>query len=74
MDRQTIGPAAHFDALPDDATVPIKVFAAVASEGVSTLWSKAKRISGFPQPIRRGTKCTRFNVGAIRAYLAGASK
>lgn len=62
---------AHFDQLPNDATVPIKVFAVVASEGVSTLWGKAKRHADFPQPIRRGAKCTRFNVGQIRAYLSG---
>ena len=63
--------AAHFDQLPNEATVPIKVFAIVAAEGVSTLWGKAKRRTDFPQPIRRGPKCTRFNVGEIRAYLLG---
>jgi predicted DNA-binding transcriptional regulator AlpA len=63
--------AAHFDLLPNDATVPVKVFAAVTNEGVSTLWAKAKRNPKHPQPIRLGAKCTRFRVGDIRAYLAG---
>jgi predicted DNA-binding transcriptional regulator AlpA len=50
----------------------VKVFAAVAAEGASTIWRKAKiKQPGFPQPTRRGERCTRFNVGEIRAYLAG---
>lgn len=64
--------AAHFDKLPDDATVSIKVFSAVTGEGISTLWSKAaKGLPGFPKLIRRGPKCTRLLVGEIRAYAAG---
>lgn len=63
--------ATHFDRLPDDATVSVRVFAAVAGEGISTVWRKARDRPDFPKPIRRGTKCTRFRVGAIRAYLSG---
>ena len=60
----------QFDDLPDDAQVPIKIVAAVANEGVSTIWRKAKTDPNL-MPIRRGNRCTRFRVGGVRAYLAG---
>ena len=64
--------AEHFDKLPDDAMVPVKVLAAVSNEGVSTIWGKSARgEEGFPKLVRLGPKCTRARVGDIRAYLAG---
>ena len=59
-----------FDDLPDDAQIPIKLLAAIAGEGVSTIWRKAKTDPRLT-PIRRGNRCTRFRVGDVRAYLAG---
>ena len=62
----------QFDQLPDSAMVPVKLFGAVLNAGVSTIWRRAKaEPDSFPQPRRLGVKCTRFNVGDIRAFLAG---
>ena len=58
-----------FDRLPDSAMIPVTAFAAVTSQGVSTIWRKAKLEANFPRPVRLGVRCTRFNVGAVRAYL-----
>ena len=61
----------HFDQLPDSAMVPVKSFGAVLNAGNSTIWRRAKTEPDFPQPIRLGTKCTRWKVGDIRAFIAG---
>ena len=66
--------ATNFDKLPDSAGVPVAVFAVVASVGVSTIWARAKRDPGFPQPVRCGPKSTLFNVGDIRRLLKGGTK
>ena len=60
----------HFDQLPDSAMVPVKAFSAVLDAGDSTIWRRAKTEPSFPQPIRLGTKCTRWKVGDIRAFIA----
>ncbi|OOG57452.1 AlpA family phage regulatory protein [Polaromonas sp. C04] len=60
----------HFDQLPDAALVPVKAFSAVMDAGDSTIWRRAKTEPDFPQPIRLGTKCTRWKVGDIRAFIA----
>jgi predicted DNA-binding transcriptional regulator AlpA len=60
----------HFDKLPDAALVPVKAFSAVMDAGDSTIWRRAKTEPDFPQPIRLGTKCTRWKVGDIRAFIA----
>jgi predicted DNA-binding transcriptional regulator AlpA len=63
----------HFDQLPNSAMVTVKTFSAVLDAGDSTVWRRAKNEPTFPQPIRLGSKCTRFNVGAIRAFIAGSA-
>ena len=60
----------HFDKLPDAAMISIKALAAVVDKGVSTVWRNCQQDPDFPRPIRLGPGCTRFKVGAIRAYLA----
>jgi len=60
----------HFDQLPDSAMVPVKSFSAVLDAGASTIWRRAKTEPDFPQPVRLGTKCTRWKVGDIRAFIA----
>ena len=63
----------HFDQLPDSAMVTVKTLGAIIDAGNSTCWRRAKNEPTFPQPIRLGSKCTRFNVGAIRAFIAGST-
>lgn len=60
----------HFDKLPDSAMVTVKALAELLGQGYSTIWRKCHEEPGFPQPIRMSPGCTRFNVGAIRVYLA----
>jgi predicted DNA-binding transcriptional regulator AlpA len=60
----------HFDQLPDSAMVPVKAFSAMLDAGDSTIWRRAKNEPDFPKPIRLGTKCTRWNVGQIRSFIA----
>ena len=50
--------------------VPVKAVSALLDAGDSTVWRRAKLESDFPQPIRLGTKCTRWKVGDIRAFIA----
>lgn len=60
----------HFDQLPDSAMITVKSFSAVLEAGESTVWRRAKNEPEFPQPIRLGTKCTRWKVGDIRKFIA----
>ena len=60
----------HFDGLPDAAVISVKALAVVLDQGISTVWRKCLMEPDFPQPIRLGPGCTRFNVGHIRTYLA----
>ena len=61
---------AHFDNLPDSAMVSVKAVSALLGAGDSTIWRRANLEPDFPQPIRLGTKCTRWKVGDIRAFVA----
>lgn len=58
-----------FDKLPDEAMTSVKVIAALTGNGVSTIWRYAALNPDFPKPIKLSARCTRFNVGAVRAYL-----
>ncbi|WP_433703894.1 helix-turn-helix transcriptional regulator [Paraburkholderia sacchari] len=58
-----------FDSLPNAAAVDVRTVAALCGCNVSTVWERAK--SGtLPSPIKIGGS-TRWNVGALRAVLAG---
>lgn len=61
----------HFDLLPDSAMVTVKAFSAMLDAGDSTVWRRAKNEPDFPQPFRLGSKCTRWKMGDIRAFIAG---
>ncbi|MET3180697.1 UNVERIFIED_ORG: putative DNA-binding transcriptional regulator AlpA [Variovorax guangxiensis] len=60
-----------FDNLPAVAVVPVDVVAALFSVSELTVWRRAKA-GGIPAPRRYGPKCTRWNVGELRAALGGA--
>jgi len=60
----------QFDQLPDSAMVPVKAFSAMLGAGDSTIWRRSKNEPDFPKPKRFGTKCTRWNVGEIRTFIA----
>ena len=47
----------------------IKTLAALIGQGISTAWRNTQNDPDFPRPIRMNAGCTRFNVGAIPAYL-----
>lgn len=63
-----------FDQLPDGALVDVTALAAYTGQGVSTVWRKIKTDPLHPQPIKLSHRCTRFSVGAIRAYLAAKAQ
>lgn len=61
----------HFDSLPASGLVDDKTVASVLSCSRNTVWRKSRfGEGGFPKPIKVGPKTTRWQVGAIRAYLA----
>ena len=60
----------HFDDLPDAALISVKALAEVMEKGVSTVWRNCQQDPDFPKPIKLGPGCTRFRVGAVRAYLS----
>ena len=60
---------AAFDASPDDALVKGSTVTAVTSLSDSTL--ERQVIGGtFPDPLKFGTRCKRWRVGDVRAWLA----
>lgn len=69
-DRRPTAALSRFDSLPDSAMVPVTTVAAISSEGVSTIWRKAKTNPDL-KPVVLGPRCTRFKVGGVRKYLAG---
>ena len=58
-----------FDKLPDEAMTSVKVIAELFDSGVSTIWRYAALNPDFPKPHKLSARCTRFNVGEVRAYL-----
>jgi predicted DNA-binding transcriptional regulator AlpA len=61
----------QFDSLPDSAVISVKTFGALLNAGDSTIWRRAKNEPDFPKPRQFGQKCTRWNVGDVRAFLSG---
>lgn len=73
MANRTLPPdLAHFDKLPDDALVDVKVVAALRGRSVSSTWRDV-RAGRIPEPVRVGPMSPRWNVGAIRRHLASLS-
>ncbi|MFT3759324.1 helix-turn-helix transcriptional regulator [Thauera sp.] len=58
-----------FDSLPSSAMVDDETFAVVLGCHRNTIWRKAKA-GDLPKPIKTGPRSTRWQVGAIREYLA----
>ena len=70
MTRQTHSPTlVGFDQLPDSANVRVPVVAAVTGYSVPSVWRNVKA-GRLPQPRRIGPKCTAWNVGDLRRFLA----
>jgi predicted DNA-binding transcriptional regulator AlpA len=63
---------AEFPKLPDEAYIGVRSVAALFDAGVSTIWARVKR-GELPAPKKFGHS-TRWNVGAIRAVLAGGAE
>ncbi len=63
----------HFSTLPDEAMVSVKTVAAVLEQATVTVWRRAAREEHFPKPRKLGTRCTRWRVGDVRAFLAGGA-
>lgn len=60
---------AGFDALPDSALLDVPTSAAVVGYGESKFWGDAKSKPGHPKIIKVSTRCSRVNVGELRAYM-----
>ena len=68
--NSTLKPSvSHFDSLPASGLVDDKTVAGVLGCSRNTVWRKAKA-GDIPSPVKVGPKTTRWQVGAIRGYLA----
>lgn len=59
----------YFDALPDIANVDSSVISRLYGCSMATIWRRVNT-GDLPAPRKFG-RSTRWNVGAIRAHLAG---
>lgn len=55
-----------------DALLRLSTVEAICGIGRSTIYAKLAK-NEFPQPIRLGTRCTRFRAGDVQAWLAAQS-
>jgi len=55
--------------MPDSALVDVETVAVVTGQSQNSVWRKSKA-GTLPAPVKVGPKTTRWQVGAIRAYLA----
>lgn len=63
----------HWDILPNQAYVDIKVLVGIYGRSSASLWRDCA--SGrIPSPRKFSPGCTRWNVGEIRKSLADAAK
>lgn len=58
--------------LPDDAVVDVSIWPVMAGIGINTAWDRAKNDPTFPKPVRLSNRCTRWKLGDVRRFLAGA--
>jgi predicted DNA-binding transcriptional regulator AlpA len=56
--------------LADEALLSMNDLCGVFAMGLSTGWARVKNDPDFPKPIRLSSKCTRFRVSEVRAYIA----
>ena len=61
----------HFEQLPDDALIDVRLAATLAGSGVSTMWRKLKAPGCPLRVVRLSARATRFTVGSVRSYLRG---
>ena len=52
-----------------DALLRLATVEAITGLGRSTIYAKLAS-NEFPQPVRLGTRCTRFRAGDVQAWLA----
>lgn len=64
----------NFDNLPNAAFVRVDVLCGLLSQGVATVWRRARLDPNFPKPSKLGPQHTAWNVGALRAYLQGVAR
>jgi predicted DNA-binding transcriptional regulator AlpA len=62
--------ARNFDQLPDSASVPAATLAVIFSCSLPTVWRWAKN-GTLPKPFKLSNGKTAWNVGEIRAVMAG---
>ncbi len=56
-----------------DAMLKLATVQALTGLGKTTLYALVSK-QQFPQPIRRGTRCTRWRAGDVQAWLQAQSK
>lgn len=61
---------ANFDALPDSAHVRLPTMQGLYGVSAASIWRGVRRGS-IPTPIKLSERCTCWNVGLVRAALAG---
>lgn len=62
-----------FSSYPDEALVEVGVVAELLGCSRNTVWRRS-RAGVLPAPVKTGPRSTRWNVGAIRRYLASLAK
>jgi prophage regulatory protein len=59
----------------DDAQLKCATVQAITGFSKTTIYARmAENPPTFPQPIRHGTRCTRWRAGDIRAFLQSLTK
>lgn len=62
-----------FSSYPDEALVDVGVVAELLGCSRNTVWRRS-RGGVLPAPVKTGPRSTRWNVGAIRRYLASLAE
>lgn len=57
------------DKMSDSSLITVEECAALCRAGVSTTWRRMKSDPTFPRAVRLGNRCTRIQVGALKAWL-----
>lgn len=62
-----------FSSYPDEALVEVGIVAELLGCSRNTVWRRS-RAGILPAPVKTGPRSTRWNVGAIRRYLASLTE